>query len=169
MKSGTALGQLILERRKGLSLTQDALSKIVGVRASYIAYLEAGRRKPSIPVLKRLAEAIGVESQTLLVAAYPETETMVNSDASVAAPRSATQAWTELLTDRVLLARYRITRRELHALKQLSLLGYVLSPREFLAILMLIRGEPTRKGAQYRRETSPASVVGNRMRGRQRF
>ena len=162
MKSATALGQLILERRKRLSLTQDALSKMVGVGPSYIAFLEAGRRKPSIPVLKRLADALGMESRKLLVAAYPETASMVNVSATEVAPKSATQAWRDLLEDRALLTRYRVTSHELRALRQLSLLGYVLTPREFLAIVMLIRAEPkdvTRRVHKKPRAKDPSEIL----------
>jgi hypothetical protein len=43
------------------------------------------------------------------------------------------------------LARYHVTKPELQALEQLSLLGAVLSAKEFLAILTLIRDIPETK------------------------
>jgi len=47
--------------------------------------------------------------------------------------------WQRFVDDRVLRERYHITPREIQALKHLSLLGYVLTQREFLAVLSLIR------------------------------
>jgi len=48
-------------------------------------------------------------------------------------------AWHRFATDRPFLKRHGVTRRELRAFKELSLLGYVLSRHQFLAILMMIR------------------------------
>jgi transcriptional regulator with XRE-family HTH domain len=50
---------------KGLSQTK--LAKLAQVRQGYIAMLESGQRKnPSLPVLKRLAKALGVPVTELL-------------------------------------------------------------------------------------------------------
>ena len=52
------------------------------------------------------------------------------------------EAWRALLNDRALLNRYQVTKRELQALKQLSMLGYAMTRREFVAIVTLIRRDP---------------------------
>ena len=47
--------------------TQAEIAKEAGVTKNYIAMLEAGKRKnPSLPVLKRLAKALGVPVTELL-------------------------------------------------------------------------------------------------------
>ncbi len=54
-----------LRERKGL--TQDQLAAKVGVTRVYITQLETGARaNPSIPVLKRLAQALGVALDDLV-------------------------------------------------------------------------------------------------------
>jgi transcriptional regulator with XRE-family HTH domain len=51
--------------RRGLS--QQALAERVGVSDAYIAMLETGtRRNPSLPLLQRLAKALGVPVTALL-------------------------------------------------------------------------------------------------------
>ena len=47
--------------------TQAEIAKEAGVTKNYITMLEAGKRKnPSLPVLKRLAKALGVPVTELL-------------------------------------------------------------------------------------------------------
>ena len=53
--------------RKQRGLTQDDVAKKAGVTRFYISQLESGLRKnPSLPVLKRLAKALGVPVTALL-------------------------------------------------------------------------------------------------------
>ncbi len=142
MKLNGKFGQVLKERRQALALSQRALAAKLGVKASHVAYLEMGRRKPSLALLKRLADTLGLDRQRLFVLARPEARALIGPSIRPASPRRPDQAWRQLVSDRALLARYEVTRRELRALKGLSLLGYVLSPREFLAILTLIRRRP---------------------------
>lgn len=139
MKSKGEFGQALKERRHALGLSQRALAEKLGVKASHVAYLETGRRKPSLALLKRIADTLGFDSLQLLVLARPDAKALVGPSTGCAGPKSPDQAWRELTSNRALLARYQVTSRELRALKQLSLFGHVLSPREFLAILTLIR------------------------------
>jgi transcriptional regulator with XRE-family HTH domain len=139
MKSKSGLGQLLKGRRQALALSQRALAEKLGVKAAHVAYLEAGRRNPSLPLLKRLANTLGLDSQQLFLLAHPEAKALVSPSVRPASRKRPEQGWRKLISDRALLRRYQVTRRELRALKQLSLFGYVLSPREFLAILTLIR------------------------------
>ncbi len=64
------LGRRIFELRKAKGLTQEELGNLVGVDGSYIGHIEKGRTKtPSRDVLTRLAQALEVPVQDLLVAA----------------------------------------------------------------------------------------------------
>jgi transcriptional regulator with XRE-family HTH domain len=48
-------------------LTQDAVAKRAGVTKNYVTMLERGKGKnPSLPVLKKLAKALGVPVTELL-------------------------------------------------------------------------------------------------------
>ena len=143
MKQKRSLGKILKDRRIEMGLTQRLLAEQVGIKASHIAYIESGRRRPSLPLLERMATALGLDRRELFLLAHPEAKGIIDSGtqprAELQTPPSTGDAWQQFVTDRALLARYNVTQRELKALKQLSLLGYVLTSREFLAILSLIR------------------------------
>ncbi|MFZ0890106.1 MAG: helix-turn-helix transcriptional regulator [Candidatus Binataceae bacterium] len=139
MKLKAKLGQVLRERRRALGLTQRVLAKKLGVKGSHVAYLESGQRKPSLALLGRLVDTLGLDGQQLFISAFPEAKALVGLGTTSAPPKRPAQAWRELLSERSLLTCYQVTPHEFRALKQISLLGYVLSPREFLAILTLIR------------------------------
>jgi transcriptional regulator with XRE-family HTH domain len=61
------LSVLLTRVRTERELTQRDLAKRAKVTEAYISQLESGRRKnPSLPVLKRLAKALGVRVTALL-------------------------------------------------------------------------------------------------------
>ena len=60
MSRRNALGQLIKQKRKELALTQRELAKKLGVEASHVAYLEGGKRNPSLALMGRLEQALGI-------------------------------------------------------------------------------------------------------------
>jgi transcriptional regulator with XRE-family HTH domain len=139
MRPNNALGELLKKRRAGLALSQRALAEQLGVKPSHIAYLESGKRKPSLALMGRLEEALGVCRQQIFLLAHPEAEGVVNPIIRTARPKDPADAWHRCASDRPFLKRHGVTRRELRAFKELSLLGYVLSRHQFLAILMMIR------------------------------
>ncbi len=144
VKNTNNLGELLRARREGLRLTQRALALKVGVEASYIALIEGGRRKPSLKLVAKIADTLGLDRQELLVLAHPEAKALI------AEPKSETQkkiapSWQRFIKNDELLARYHVTDRELRALENLSLLGTVRSSKELLAILTLIRDIPSIK------------------------
>ncbi len=52
--------------REHRGLSQEALAERVGVGASYISQIEAGRREGSVRVLRRIAATLGVSVDDLL-------------------------------------------------------------------------------------------------------
>ena len=61
------LSRMIQQLREAKQMTQRDLAAKVKVTAGYIAQLEMGVRKnPSLPVLRRLARALGVPVTELL-------------------------------------------------------------------------------------------------------
>ncbi len=60
------IGQEIKRRREGLKLTQDFLASKIGVRLATIARLEIGDRRPSLPMLEKLAKALQCQIKDLL-------------------------------------------------------------------------------------------------------
>jgi transcriptional regulator with XRE-family HTH domain len=130
---------MVKHRRQALGLTQRQLAEMLGVKGSHVAYLENGRRKPSLALLKRLADVLELNRWYLFLLAHPEAKSLLSTSAAPARPEDPAKAWQRFVSDRTLRARYHITLREIQALKHLSLLGYVLTELEFLAVLTLIR------------------------------
>jgi len=60
------LGANIRTLRKQLKLTQFELSIQVDIAEDYLQSIEVGRRKPSLDVLEKLANALKVEQYELL-------------------------------------------------------------------------------------------------------
>jgi transcriptional regulator with XRE-family HTH domain len=142
MKNTNQLGELVRSRREDLRLTQRGLAQRLGVEASHVAFIETGHRKPSLKLVARLADTLGVDRQALLILAHPEAEALV-SETKPKRPSKAAPSWQRFVRSRELLARYHVTDRELRALEHLSLLGSVHSAKEFLAILTLLRDIPS--------------------------
>jgi transcriptional regulator with XRE-family HTH domain len=65
--SPSRLGTVIKRLRNQRGLTQVALARKAKVTQTYVAKIEGGdRMNPSLPVLKRLAKALGVPVTALL-------------------------------------------------------------------------------------------------------
>jgi transcriptional regulator with XRE-family HTH domain len=122
-----------------LGLTQRQLAEMLGVKGSHVAYLETGRRRPSLALLKHLADVLELDRWQLFLLAHPEAKSLLGSSADLVPLEDPVKAWQRFVSSKTLRARYHITAREIQALKHLSLLGYVLTEREFLAVLTLIR------------------------------
>jgi DNA-binding XRE family transcriptional regulator len=138
------LGDLVRSYREGLSLTQRALAQQLGVEASHIAFIESGRRKPSLKLAARLADTLRLDRQHVLILAHPEAKEFI-VEAKPEQKRKTSRSWQRFIENRELLNRYNVTDRELRMLEQLSLLGTVVSAKAFLAILTLIRDIPSNK------------------------
>ncbi len=138
MKRTRNLGELLKARREGLGLTQRSLAQKLGVEASHVAFIESGRRLPSLKLVARLADALGLDRQEVLLLAHPEARALLSQPESEAR-KSPPLSWQRFTKNSGLLARYRVTKEELQVLEHLSLLGTAISTKEFLAILMLIR------------------------------
>ncbi|HLW70599.1 MAG TPA: helix-turn-helix domain-containing protein [Candidatus Binataceae bacterium] len=138
MKSKETLGNCLKERRLALGFTQRALARLLGVEASHVAFIEGGRRRPSLKLIGRLANTLGLDQQALFGLAHPEAKTLL-TPTSYEEPKKTSPSWQRFISDRALLTRYRVTARELQTLQHVNLMGRVSSPQQLLAILMLIR------------------------------
>ena len=131
------LGSIVKEARDSARMTQRELAAAVGVKASHIAYIENSHRRPSIPLINRLADTLGLSARELLVLAHPDAENMVESRSSTTTRQA--DAWQRFASNKVLLRRHAITRRELDVLKRVSMLNPVAHPEHFVFILNTIR------------------------------
>lgn len=55
------IGQTIRERRKELAITQPDLSELAGISKNTLYKLERGEGNPSLDVLTKLANVLGME------------------------------------------------------------------------------------------------------------
>ena len=144
MKHENQFGEMVRSYREGLGLTQRALAQQLGVEASHVAFMESGRRKPSLKLVGRLADILGLDRQNLLILAHPEAKELIG-ETKPEKVRKTSPSWQRFIENRQLLSRYNVTDRELRTLEHLSCLGTVVSAKEFLAILTLIRDIPSNK------------------------
>ena len=77
MKKKNELGVLIRREREGFRLTQRELARKLGVKASHVAYIEGGLRRPSLSLVRRLADTLGLNKQKLLLLTYPEARFLI--------------------------------------------------------------------------------------------
>jgi transcriptional regulator with XRE-family HTH domain len=115
MKSHKTLGEMVKHGRQTLGLTQRQFAEMLGVKGSHVAYLENGRRKPSLALLKRLADVLELNRCQLFLLAYPEANSLLSSSAAPVRPKDPAKTWQLFVRDRTLRARYRITPREIQA------------------------------------------------------
>ena len=86
MKKKT-LGEVLKSRRELLALTQRELAAQLGVKGSHAAYLETNRRRPSLGLVSRIAEVLGLNKEMLFLLAHPEARTLIAASRAPAAPR----------------------------------------------------------------------------------
>src|SRR5260370_28715155 len=116
MKKRT-VGKIIKQKRLELALTQRELANQLGVKASHVAYIESGRRKPSLTLIRRIADALGLDRQEMFLLSHPEAKYLVNQSRESAPPNGA---WREFVANHPLLKCYRGTLPALHIPKPVS-------------------------------------------------
>jgi transcriptional regulator with XRE-family HTH domain len=131
-------GILIRNARHSLRMTQRDLAAIVGVKASHIAYIEGEQRNPSLALLRRLADTLGLNRQELLFLIHPDAKHLTQ-ERSAETKNGKPDGWRRFASNSALLRRHRVTPGELKVLKQVDGLGPVSDPRNFLFVLNSIR------------------------------
>jgi transcriptional regulator with XRE-family HTH domain len=141
MSETERFGQLLRRQRKELKMSQRGLARKLRVEASHIAYIENGRRRPSLMLVAKIADVIGLDRQQAFVLAHPEALELINGTTPEPKTKPA-PSWERFLQNPKLLERLDVTEPEMRALEQLSVLGTVTSTKSFVAILTLIRDNP---------------------------
>jgi transcriptional regulator with XRE-family HTH domain len=118
-------------------MSQRELAAAIGVKASHSAYIENGHRRPSISLINRLSETLGLDAKELLVLAHPEAKQIL--DGTRPSTKKGDDAWERFVSNQALLRRHAITKGELKILKQVSMLENVAHPGHFIFILNAIR------------------------------
>jgi len=137
--SKSTLGDVLQKRRHALGMTQRELADRLGVKGAHVAYLEGGRRRPSLGLLGRIGEVLGLDRERLFALAHPEVSSIFGRKRQPQAAAAKGAAWTEFRQNRALRVQHQINARELKILSQVNLLGKISSPRHFMFILNAIR------------------------------
>jgi transcriptional regulator with XRE-family HTH domain len=136
--SKKTFGSVLRDKRQSLDLTQRDLADLLGVKAAHVAFLESGRRKPSLTLLRRISEICRIDPQKLFLLAHPEAKFLIKL-ADTAQPKASDSIWKSFTTNSALLAKERVTPEELKVLEQVSMLNPISSERQFLFVLNAIR------------------------------
>ncbi len=75
-RSGVRIGERIRKIREAREMTRSQLGLLVGLDQNRVQQYENGKRKPKIPLLKKFAAALGVETIALM---DPTTESYVGA------------------------------------------------------------------------------------------
>lgn len=76
----TEMGQRIMERRKKLGLTQEALAEKSDVTTQSVSYAEAGKRAMRPENLLKIAAALGVSADYLLTGEIIDKDLLILAD-----------------------------------------------------------------------------------------
>lgn len=139
MKKKTNRGAVIRAAREALGFSQRELAAGVGVKASHIAYIESDQRRPSMMLLGRLAQMLGLDRREMLFLWYPDARSLISDAKRVREAPRKRDVWKEFTANRAALKRHGVTPAELKVLKQVNMLEHVSSPKHFLFILNAIR------------------------------
>ena len=74
------VGQRIIERRKKLGITQEALAEISDVTTQFVSYAESGKRAMRPENLLKIAKALGVNTDYLLTGDIVDKDLLLLSD-----------------------------------------------------------------------------------------
>lgn len=74
------VGQRIIERRKSLGLTQEALAEKADVTTQFVSYAESGKRAMRPENLLKLSIALGVSTDFLLTGEIIDKDLLILSD-----------------------------------------------------------------------------------------
>jgi|SRR5208283_465213 len=131
------LGAVVKEAREEYRMTQRDLAAAVGIKASHVAYIENGQRRPSIALINRLSKTLGLDAKEVLVLAHPEAKQII--DGAQPSTKKSDGAWPRFVSNQALLKRHAITKDELKILKQVAMFETVAHPGHFIFILNAIR------------------------------
>jgi len=127
-----------------LRLTQRSFAEKLGVEVGHVAFIESGRRRPSLKLVARIADSLGLDGQMFYSSPIPKQEPYFPQE-NLNHGKTPPVSWQRFIKNRALLTRYQVTKPELQVLEHVSLLGTAISAKEFLAILTLIRDIPEHK------------------------
>lgn len=97
------VGQRIMERRKKLNMTQEALAEKGDVSPQYVSYAEAGKRAIRPENLLSIASALDVSTDYLLTGNVVNKDLLILSDKMEGLPQSQIQVIAAIVEELCLL------------------------------------------------------------------
>jgi transcriptional regulator with XRE-family HTH domain len=67
-----SIGTLIKKRRKDLRITQPHLSELAGISVNTLYKIETGVANPTMDILKKIVEVLGMEITLAIREIYPQ-------------------------------------------------------------------------------------------------
>lgn len=129
------LGSVLHERRAAMRMNQRDLAALLGIKASHVAYLEKGRRRPSLRLMKKITEITGLNGRELLFLTHPESRVLMRR----VAEETKRDTLKEFVESTARIHKVNPTGPELKFLKSVSNLGHVGDPKSFVHIINAIR------------------------------
>jgi transcriptional regulator with XRE-family HTH domain len=74
------VGRAVRILRKSRGQKQSDLARAAGISVPMVSLLESGERQPSLSVLRRLAKALGIASEALILMALSKEESLHSHD-----------------------------------------------------------------------------------------
>lgn len=90
------LGDVMRVRREALALSQRELAFRVGVQPTHIGYIESGQRRPSLPLLERIGDVLGVDPRDLFLLSRPDARRLIQPAPEPGPPKRRDDAWQKL-------------------------------------------------------------------------
>jgi transcriptional regulator with XRE-family HTH domain len=125
---------LVRDRRRELNIKQKDIATNIGVSASYISNLEAGRRRPSQKTLMRLAGVLGLDTHDLALSTNRYIARRLRDSAS----KASSPGW-DILNDDAFRAEHGISKEEIQTLSKVAAMGEVREAQDVIFILGIIR------------------------------
>jgi transcriptional regulator with XRE-family HTH domain len=138
MKSKDTLGAVLKRARGEAGMTQRELAEQLGIKASHIAYLESGQRRPSMVLLQKLSRALDLNAYTLFMLAFPQAREMLGGLDSNRAPKKS-DSWRDFIAKKPTLRRYQMTPAEMRLLRAIHRTHPVSTPKDFVFLLLAMR------------------------------
>ncbi|MFM7199378.1 MAG: helix-turn-helix transcriptional regulator [Myxococcota bacterium] len=133
-------GDAVYRRRKALGMTQEALADKVGVKPTYIGYLERGKRHASPKIAGALADVLGLNRSYLFLAANPVVKDFLNvQDDGDLNEMPQPQALIDLRQDEALRSLHSITDADVKVLERMAFLGEPRDKMDYLLLLQIVR------------------------------
>lgn len=133
-------GDAVYRRRKALGMTQEALADKVGVKPTYIGYLERGKRHASPKIAGALADVLGLNRSYLFLAANPVVKDFLNvQDDGDLNEMPRPQALIDLRQDENMRRLHSISDADVALLERMAFLGEPRDKMDYLLLLQVVR------------------------------